>query len=125
MAGRVEASLVKIPARPAAGPQMGEERAIRQEDCSEDTLGTGVLVLTDRRIAFDKTQSRMLDLSKRFGETVLDIPLRDVVRVWNEGLFIKKVCFSARVGSEERTYKFGVMGTGSWADSIMGAMGAQ
>jgi len=104
---------------------MGEERAIRQEDCSEDTLGVGILVLTDQRIAFDKTQSRMLDLSKRFGDTVLDIPLRDIVRVWNEGLFIKKVCVSARIGGEEKTYKFGVMGTGSWADAIRGAMGGQ
>jgi len=104
---------------------MAAERAIRQEDCSEDTLGTGILVLTDRRIAFDKTQSRMLDLSKRFGDTVLDVPLRDIVRVWNEGLFIKKVCVSARMGGEEKTYKFGVMGTGSWADAIRGAMGGQ
>lgn len=101
---------------------MAEERAIRQEDCNEDTLGTGILVLTDRRVVFDKTQSRMLDLSKRFGKTVLDVPLRDIVRVWNEGMFIKKVCFSAQVDGEEKTYKFGVMGTGSWADEIRGAM---
>jgi len=104
---------------------MAGERAIRQEDCGEDALGVGILVLTDRRIVFDKTQSRMLNPSKRFGDTVPDIPLRDVVRVWNEGLFIKKACASARVGGEEKTYKFGVMGTGSWADSIRAATGGQ
>jgi len=80
----------------APGPPTAGERAIHLEECSEDTPGAGILALTDRRTAFDKTQSRMLDPSKRFGDTVPDIPLRDVTRVWNEGLFIKKSCASAR-----------------------------
>jgi len=104
---------------------MAGERAIRQEDCGEDALGVGILVLTDRRTAFDKTQSRMLNPSKRFGDTVPDIPLRDVARVWNEGLFIKKACASARAGGEGRTYKFGVTGTCARAGATRAATGGQ
>ena len=53
---------------------MGEERKLRQEDCHEDSLGAGILTLTSRRVAFDKTRARIMDFSKRMGETVLDAP---------------------------------------------------
>ncbi|MFB5638429.1 MAG: hypothetical protein ACE5RF_08460, partial [Nitrosarchaeum sp.] len=58
------------------------EKRLKQEDCNEDKLGAGILTLTNRRLAFDKTQSRMMDFSKRFGDTVMDIPLNDVIKSW-------------------------------------------
>jgi len=51
------------------------EKKIRQEDCNEDTLGAGILTLTNKRIAFDKTRGRIMDFAKKFGETVLNVPL--------------------------------------------------
>lgn len=101
--------------------EKGEKR-LRQEDCSEDTLRAGILTLTNKRLAFDKTKGRIVDFTKQFGETVVDVPLRDVEKVWKEGRLMKKVCFTARVGDESKTYKFGVFGTGSWLESIQDAI---
>ena len=95
----------------------GEKRT-KQEDCNEDNLGLGILTLTNKRLAFDKTKSRIMDFTKRIGETVLDVPLEDVVKTWKEGLFIKKVCFTAKTNDGEQTYKFGVFNTKSWLKSI-------
>ena len=61
------------------------EKRLKQEDCSEDGLGSGILTLTNKRLAFDKTQARMMDFSKHFGDTVIDIQLKDVVTAWKEG----------------------------------------
>jgi len=94
------------------------EKRIKQEDCNEDNLGPGILTLTNKRLAFDKTKSRIMDFTKRIGETVLDIPLENVVKTWKEGLFIKKVCFTAKIDDGEQTYKFGVFNTKGWAKSI-------
>ena len=94
------------------------EKRIKQEDCSEDKLGPGILTLTNKRLAFDKTNSRIMDFSKRFGDTVLDISLEDVIKTWKEGLLIKKVCFTAKTDEGEQTYKFGVMGTNNWFKTI-------
>jgi len=44
------------------------EKKIRQEDCSEDTFGPGILTVTNKRIAFDKTRGRILDFSKKFDD---------------------------------------------------------
>ena len=66
------------------------EKRVKQEDCNEDNLGPGILTLTNKRLAFDKTKSRIMDFTKRMGETVLDIPLEDVTKSWKEGLFITK-----------------------------------
>ena len=87
------------------------EKRVKQEDCNEDNLGPGILTLTNKRLAFDKTKSRIMDFTKRMGETVLDIPLEDVTKSWKEGLFIKKVCFTAKINEVEQTYKFGVFNT--------------
>jgi len=57
------------------------EKRVKQEDCNEDNLGPGILTLTNKRLAFDKTKSRIMDFTKRMGETVLDIPLEDVIKV--------------------------------------------
>ena len=94
------------------------EKRVKQEDCNEDNLGPGILTLTNKRLAFDKTKSRIMDFTKRMGETVLDISLEDVTKSWKEGLFIKKVCFTAKTNEGEQTYKFGVFNTKSWLKSI-------
>jgi exonuclease VII small subunit len=94
------------------------EKRIRQEDCNEDSLGPGILTLTNKRLAFDKTKSRIMDFTKQMGETVLDVPLEDVIKTWKEGLFIKKVCFTAKIDKGEQTYKFGVFNTKSWLKTI-------
>ena len=96
----------------------GGEKRVKQEDCNEDNLGPGILTLTNKRLAFDKTKSRIMDFTKRMGETVLDIPLEDVTKSWKEGLFIKKVCFTAKTNEGEQTYKFGVFNTKGWLKSI-------
>ena len=41
------------------------EKRLKQEDCSEDGLGAGILTLTNKRIAFDKTRGRIADFTKR------------------------------------------------------------
>ncbi len=94
------------------------EKKIKQEDCSEDNLGSGILTLTNKRLAFDKTRARIMDFSKRMGDTILDVSLDDVSKTWKEGLLIKKVCFTAKTGEDEQTYKFGVFSTKSWFKSI-------
>lgn len=95
----------------------GEQR-IKQEDCGEDKLGAGILTLTNKRLAFDKTNARIMDFSKHFGETVLDIPLGKITKTWKEGLLMKKVCFTAKTDDGEETFKFGVFNTKSWVKSI-------
>ena len=94
------------------------EKRVKQEDCNEDNLGPGILTLTNKRLAFDKTKSRIMDFTKRIGETVLDVPLENVSKTWKEGLFIKKVCFTAKSNDDEQTYKFGVFNTKSWLKII-------
>ena len=94
------------------------EKRIKQEDCSEDKLGAGILTLTNKRLAFDKTNARIMDFSKHFGETVLDISLDKVTKTWKEGLFMKKICFTATTDEGEQTFKFGVFNTKSWVKII-------
>lgn len=94
------------------------EKRIKQEDCSEDKLGAGILTLTNKRLAFDKTNARIMDFSKHFGDTVLDISLDKVTKTWKEGLLMKKVCFTAKTDEGEQTFKFGVFNTKSWVKII-------
>ena len=94
------------------------EKRIKQEDCSEDKLGAGILTLTNKRLAFDKTNARIMDFSKHFGDTVLDISLDKVTKTWKEGLLMKKVCFTAKIDEGEQTFKFGVFNTKSWVKVI-------
>ncbi|MCH7968705.1 MAG: hypothetical protein IH841_05610 [Thaumarchaeota archaeon] len=98
------------------------EKRLKQEDCSEDELGAGILTLTNKRLAFDKTRGRIMDFSKKMGETVVNVPLSDVKEVWKEGRFMKKVCFTAKTSEGEKTYKFGVLGTGGWLKEIQNAV---
>ncbi len=98
------------------------EKKLKQEDCNEDNLGLGILTLTNKRLAFDKTQSRMMDFSKHFGEEVINVELNDVVKTWKEGRLMKKVCFTAKTNDGEKTFKFGVMGTKNWLKNIESAI---
>lgn len=118
------------------------ERKIRQEDCHEDSLGAGILTLTNQRIAFDKTQARIMDFTKHVGETILEVPLSDVTRVWREGLLTKeeyrgkstkvgrlvgwfvpqKLCISVGMGESAKVYKFGVLNASGWTNSIQDAL---
>ena len=91
-----------------------DEKRISQEDCNEDTIGVGILTLTNKRVAFDKKQSRVMDFTATIGDTVLDVPLENITKVWKEGLLMKKVCFTAKIDDGEKTYKFGVFSNGSW-----------
>ena len=99
------------------------EKRIKQEDCGEDKLGAGILTLTNKRLAFDKTNARIMDFSKRFGDTVLDIPLEKVTKTWKEGLLMKKVCFTAKTDDGQQTFKFGVFNTKGWVKIIEQAIG--
>ncbi|ABX13428.1 hypothetical protein [Nitrosopumilus maritimus] len=94
------------------------EKRLKQEDCSEDVLGSGILTLTNKRLAFDKTRARMMDFSKHMGDTILDITLDNVTKTWKEGLLMKKVCFIVKTDDGEKIYKFGVFNTKSWLKSI-------
>ena len=94
------------------------EKRLKQEDCSEDSLGSGILTLTNKRLAFDKTQSRIMDFSKHFGDTIMDVELKNVEKTWKEGRLMKKVCFSAKTKDGEKTFKFGVFNTKDWLKNI-------
>ena len=98
------------------------EKRLKQEDCSEDSFGAGILTLTNRRLAFDKTRARMMDFSKNFGDTVIDVSLGDVTRTWKEGRLMKKVCFTIKTDKGENTYKFGVFNTKDWLKNIESAL---
>jgi len=94
------------------------EKRVKQEDCSEDSVGSGILTLTNKRVAFDKTRGRIADFSKRIGDTVIDVSLNDILDVWKEGRFIKKICIKAKTKDGEKTFKFGVFGTGGWLKTL-------
>ncbi|MHB8545576.1 MAG: hypothetical protein ACYDAJ_02270 [Nitrosotalea sp.] len=99
-----------------------DEERITQEDCSEDSLGPGVLTLTNKRIAFDKTAGRIIDFSKKFGKTVLEANLNQITEVAKEGWLIKKVRIKIKTEESEKTYKFGVYSTGKWEKDIKEAI---
>jgi len=98
------------------------EKKIIQEDCSEDSIGSGILTLTNMRIAFDKTKGRIADFSKKFGETVIDIPLNQIVQVGKEGWLVKKVWIKVKTSEGEKTYKFGVYNTKKWLETLQKAI---
>lgn len=99
-----------------------DEKRITQEDCSEDSFGPGILTLTNKRIAFDKTSGRIIDFSKKFGQTVLEANLNQITEVVKEGWLIKKVRIKIKTEESEKTYKFGVYNTGKWEKDIKEAI---
>ena len=94
------------------------EKKIMQEDCSEDSIGSGILTLTNIRVAFDKTKGRIADFTKKIGETVIDIPLSQIIEIGKEGRLIKKVWIKVRTTDGEKTYKFGVYNTSKWLEIL-------
>lgn len=98
------------------------EKKIIQEDCSEDSIGSGILTLTNVRIAFDKSKGRIADFSKKFGDTVIDVPLNQIINVGKEGWLIKKVWIKVKTSEGEKTYKFGVYNTNKWLKTLQEAI---
>jgi hypothetical protein len=96
------------------------EKVILGEDCAEDKLRSGVLILTDKRLVFQKTQGRMATLSKKEGEIVLDVPVDKISNVRSEGFLVKKLVLDF----EGKTYKFGVFSNGKWERQIKQLKGA-
>lgn len=98
---------------PAAG-----EKVILGEDCSEDKLKTGVLILTNKRLVFQKTKGSMATLSKKEGDVILDIPLKNITSFKPEGFLVKKFVVLAN----NQVYKFGVFSTGQWDKQLKQAI---
>ncbi|HSD04823.1 MAG TPA: hypothetical protein VLB45_03615 [Nitrosopumilaceae archaeon] len=94
------------------------EKKIIQEDCSEDSMGSGILTLTNMRVAFDKTKGRIADFTKKIGDTVIDVPLNQIISVGREGWLIKKIWLKAKTPDGEKTYKFGVYNTKKWLETL-------
>ena len=94
---------------PAAG-----EKILIDEDCAEDKLKSGILILTDKRLVFQRTQGRMATLSKKEGDIVLEIPLDKISSVKSEGFLVKKIVITA----SDQIYKFGVFNNGKWERQI-------
>ena len=96
------------------------EKVILDEDCAEDKMKSGILILTDRRLVFQRTQGRMATLSKKEGEIVIDLPLSKISGVRAEGFLVKKLVIS----SDDQIYKFGVFSNGKWERRIKELTGA-
>ena len=94
-------------------PRPGEKR-ILDEDCAEDNLKNGILMLTTQRIIFQRTQGTLLTLSKKTTEAALDIPLDKITSVKTEGFIATKLIIITK-GS---VYKFGVYSNRKWAKAI-------
>src|SRR5574342_711870 len=94
------------------------EKKIIQEDCSEDSMGSGILTLTNMRVAFDKTKGRIADFTKKIGDTVIDVPLNQITSVGREGWLIKKIWLNVKTPDGEKTYKFGVYNTKKWLETL-------
>ncbi len=94
-----------------------EEEIIRDEDCNEDKLGQGWLVLTNKRLLFRKEQSRIATLSKEPGDILLDVTLDEIKDVRTEGFIAKKL-----VVEVDKVYKFGVLGTKVWMKDLKEAI---
>jgi len=94
-------------------PRQGEKR-ILDEDCAEDNLKNGILMLTNQRIIFQRTQGTMLTLSKKTTEAALDIPLDKITSVKTEGFIATKLI----IISNGSVYKFGVYSNRKWAKAI-------
>jgi len=75
-----------------------DEHRIMQEDCNEDTIGIGILTLTNKRAAFDKKQSRVMDFSATMGDTVLDVPLENITKSLERRIINEKSLFHCKNG---------------------------
>jgi hypothetical protein len=101
-------------------PRAGEKR-ILDEDCSEDTLKNGILMLTNQRIIFERTKGTLVTLSKKTEDAALDIPLDRITSVKTEGILATKLVLI----SNGTVYKFGVYSNRKWAKAIEDQIKAQ
>ena len=56
------------------------EKNVLFEDCSEDTLKSGILTLTNRKLAFEKTKGRIATLSKELLGEKIEFELKDIAQ---------------------------------------------
>lgn len=94
-------------------PRSGEKK-ILDEDCAEDNLKNGILILTNQRVIFQKTEGTLLTLSKKAEEVVVEIPLDDILTVKAEGRIATKLFIATR----NTAYKFSVYSNRKWAKAI-------
>ena len=94
-------------------PRPGEKK-ILDEDCAEDNLKNGFLILTNQRIIFQKTEGTLLTLSKKAEEAALEIPLDDIITVKAEGRIATKLLIATR----DTVYKFSVYNNRKWAKAV-------
>lgn len=92
-----------------------DEKMVMEEDCSEDKLRSGILVLTNKRLVFQKTVGRMATLSKKEGDVVIDVPLSEIAGASSEGFLVKKLVVTLKDGT---VHKFGVFSIGKWQKKI-------
>jgi len=92
------------------------EKNVLFEDCSEDILKSGILTLTDRKLAFEKTKGRIATLSKELLGEKIEFELKDIAQARSEGRIIKKLVIE--LNNSNKTYKFGVLNPGNWAKEI-------
>ena len=92
------------------------EKNVLFEDCSEDTLKSGILTLTNRKLAFEKTKGRIATLSKELLGEKIEFELKDITQARSEGRIIKKLVIE--LNNSNKTYKFGVMNPGNWVKEI-------
>ncbi|MCS6768626.1 MAG: hypothetical protein RMJ59_07875 [Candidatus Nitrosocaldus sp.] len=96
---------------------MREGDVIMEEDCSEDKLGAGYLVLTNKGLVFYTGKAKVLTFSKDMRKA-LEVPIQDVKGARTEGFLIKKLVVELNDG---RVYKFGVLNNRKWKEAIDGA----
>jgi len=94
-------------------PRAGEKR-ILDEDCAEDILKNGILMLTNQRIIFERTRGTLLTLSKKTEDAALEIPLDKITSVKTEGFIATKLVLI----TNGTVYKFGVYSNRKWAKAI-------
>jgi hypothetical protein len=92
------------------------EKNVLFEDCSEDTLKSGILTLTNRKLAFEKTKGRIATLSKELLGEKIEFALKDIAQARSEGRIIKKLVIE--LNNSDKTYKFGVLNPGNWVKEI-------
>ncbi len=92
---------------------MSEEEIIRDEDCNEDKIGHGFLILTNKRLIFRKERARVATLTKESGEIVIDVTLDKIKSVRTEGLIAKKCVIEI-----DKVYKFSVLNPKGWLKDI-------
>lgn len=100
-----------------------KEKGILFEDCSEDTLKSGILTLTNKKLAFEKTKGRIATLSKEMLGEKIDFELKNISQARSEGRIIKKLVIELR--NSDQIYKFGVLNPSNWAKEITSQINQQ